>query len=66
MNLADIQKAVLSFVLDSHQGKAHQRLLPSFEGPKLFLRVRAGPLEAGQNFYEAVGRVSKDHLEKDC
>ena len=57
MNLADIQKAVLSFVLDSPQGKAHQRSLPnSDEGPKFFLRVHAGPLEleAGQNFYEAV------------
>ena len=69
MNLADIQKAVLSFVLDSPQGKAHHRsLLSSDEGPKFFLRVRAGPLEleAGQNFDKVVGQVSKDHLEKDC
>ena len=69
MNLADIQKAVLSFVLDSPQGKAHQRsLLNSDEGPKFFLHVRAGPLEldAGQNFDEVVGRVSEDHLEEDC
>ena len=38
------------------------------KAPKLFLRVRAGPLEleAGQNFYEADGRVYEDHLEKDC
>ena len=69
MNLADIQKAVLNFVLDSPQGKAHQRSLPIFdEGPKFFLRVHAGPfeLEAGQNFDKVVGRVSEDHLEKDC
>ena len=69
MDLADIQKAVLRFVLDPLQCKAHQRSLPnSDQGPKFFLRVRAGllELEAGQNFYEAVGRVSEDHIEEDC
>ena len=69
MDLADIQKAVLSFVLDSLQCKAHQRSLPIFdEGPVFFSRVRAGPfeLETGQNLYEVVGWVSDDHLEKDC
>ena len=72
MDLADIQRAVLSFMPEpppSPQGKAHQRsLLNSDEGPKFFLRVRAGSfeLEAGQNFDEVVGRVSADHLEEDC
>ena len=69
MHLADIQKVVLSFVLDPLQCKAHQRSLPIFdEGPKFFSRMNAGPfeLEARQNFYEVVGRVSEDHLEKDC
>ena len=71
MDLADIQKAMLSFVPEPHppQGKAHQRSLPnSDEGPKFFLRVRAGllELEAGQNFDEVVGLVSEDDLEEDC
>ena len=58
MNLADIQKAVLSFVLDSPQGKAHHRSqLNSDEDPKFSLRVRGGPfeLEAGQNFDKSSG-----------
>ena len=69
MNLADIQKAVLSFVLDSPQGKAHHRSqLNSDEDPKFSLRVRGGPfeLEAGQNFDEVVRRVSENHFEEDC
>ena len=69
MDLADIQKAVLSLVLDPLHCKAYQRSLPIFnEGPKFFSCMRAGPfeLEAFQNFYEIVGLVSEDHLEKDC
>ena len=69
MNLADIQKSVLSFVLDSPQGKAHHRSqLNSDEDPKFFLPVRAGPLEleGGQNFDKVVGRVSEDHFKEDC
>ena len=53
MDLADIQKAVICIGLDSIQCKAHLGVRPnSDQGPKLFLRVRAGrlELEAGQNF----------------
>ena len=50
MDLADIQKAVLRFMLDPLQCKVHQRSLPNSD--QGFLRERAGPLEleAGQNF----------------
>ena len=69
MDLTDIQKAVICIELDSIQRKVHQRSFPnSDQDPKLFLRVRAGPLEleAGQNFDEVVGRVFEDHPEEDC
>ena len=69
MDLADIQKAMICIGLDSLQRKAHLGVRPnSDQGPKFFLRVRAGPLEleAGQNFDEIVRWVSEDHLEEDC
>ena len=69
MNLADIQKAVLTFEPDSPQGKAHLRSrLNSDKDPKFFLRRPAGPheLEARQNFDKVVGQVSEDHFEEDC
>ena len=69
MDLAVIQKGVICIGLDSMQCKLHLGVIPnSDQGPKFFLRVRAGPLEleAGQNFDEVVGRVSEDHLEEDC
>ena len=53
MDLADIQKAVICIGLDSIQCKVHLGLISnSDQGPKIFLRERAGPLEleAGQNF----------------